>query len=37
MAIVDTAVHDFDVVRWLLGEELAAIRVLAAEAQQPRR
>jgi myo-inositol 2-dehydrogenase/D-chiro-inositol 1-dehydrogenase len=31
MAIVDTAVHDFDVVRWLLGEELAAIRVLAAK------
>jgi len=30
MAIVDTAVHDFDVVRWLLGEELIAIRVLAA-------
>ena len=26
MAIVDTAVHDFDVVRWLLGEELVAIR-----------
>jgi len=31
MAIVDTAVHDFDVVRWLLGEELAAIRVQAAK------
>jgi myo-inositol 2-dehydrogenase/D-chiro-inositol 1-dehydrogenase len=31
MAIVDTAVHDFDVVRWLLGEELEAIRVLAAK------
>jgi myo-inositol 2-dehydrogenase/D-chiro-inositol 1-dehydrogenase len=31
MAIVDTAVHDFDVVRWLLGEELVAIRVLAAK------
>jgi myo-inositol 2-dehydrogenase/D-chiro-inositol 1-dehydrogenase len=31
MAIIDTAVHDFDVVRWLLGEELAAIRVLAAK------
>jgi myo-inositol 2-dehydrogenase/D-chiro-inositol 1-dehydrogenase len=31
MAIVDTAVHDFDVTRWLLGEELAAIRVLAAK------
>jgi myo-inositol 2-dehydrogenase/D-chiro-inositol 1-dehydrogenase len=29
MAIVDTAVHDFDVVRWLLGEELIGIRVLA--------
>src|SRR3954453_11041582 len=31
MAIVDTAVHDFDVSRWLLGEELAAIRVVAAK------
>jgi len=31
MAIVDTAVHDFDVTRWLLGEELAAIRVVAAK------
>ncbi|NUR06834.1 MAG: Gfo/Idh/MocA family oxidoreductase [Nocardioidaceae bacterium] len=31
MAIVDTAVHDFDVSRWLLGEELAAIRVIAAK------
>jgi len=31
MAIVDTAVHDFDVVRWLLDEELTAIRVLAAK------
>ncbi len=31
MAIVDTAVHDFDVTRWLLGEELAAIRVIAAK------
>jgi myo-inositol 2-dehydrogenase / D-chiro-inositol 1-dehydrogenase len=31
MAIVDTAVHDFDVTRWLLGEELAAIRVMAAK------
>lgn len=30
MAIVDTAVHDFDVTRWLLGEEFAAIRVVAA-------
>jgi len=29
MAITDTAVHDFDVVRWLLGEELAAATVLA--------
>ncbi len=28
MAIVDTAVHDFDVTRWLLGEELVAIRVI---------
>jgi len=31
MAIVDTAVHDFDVTRWLLGEELATIRVIAAK------
>ena len=31
MAIVDTAVHDFDVTRWLLGEELTAIRVQAAK------
>ena len=31
MAIVDTAVHDFDVTRWLLGEEIAAIRVIAAK------
>jgi myo-inositol 2-dehydrogenase/D-chiro-inositol 1-dehydrogenase len=28
MAIVDTAVHDFDITRWLLGEELTGIRVL---------
>ncbi|MGW1344343.1 Gfo/Idh/MocA family protein [Kribbella sp. NPDC002412] len=31
MAIVDTAVHDFDVARWLLGEELVAIRVVPAK------
>jgi myo-inositol 2-dehydrogenase/D-chiro-inositol 1-dehydrogenase len=31
MAIVDTAVHDFDVTRWLLDEEFAAIRVQAAK------
>jgi myo-inositol 2-dehydrogenase/D-chiro-inositol 1-dehydrogenase len=31
MAIVDTAVHDFDVARWLLGEELVAIRVISAK------
>jgi len=31
MAIVDTAVHDFDVARWLLDEEISAIRVLAAK------
>lgn len=31
MAIVDTAVHDFDIARWLLGEELVAIRVLPAK------
>jgi myo-inositol 2-dehydrogenase/D-chiro-inositol 1-dehydrogenase len=30
-AVVDTAVHDFDVTRWLLGEELVAIRALAAK------
>jgi myo-inositol 2-dehydrogenase/D-chiro-inositol 1-dehydrogenase len=30
MAIVDTAVHDFDVARWLLAEEIAAIRVIPA-------
>ncbi len=28
MAIVDTAVHDFDVVRWLFGEEIVATQVL---------
>jgi myo-inositol 2-dehydrogenase/D-chiro-inositol 1-dehydrogenase len=31
MAIVDTAVHDFDVTRWLLGEEFTSIQVLAAK------
>ncbi len=31
MAIVDTAVHDFDVTRWLLGEEIAAVRVVPAK------
>jgi myo-inositol 2-dehydrogenase / D-chiro-inositol 1-dehydrogenase len=31
MAIVDTAVHDFDVTRWLLGEELTSIRVFTAK------
>lgn len=31
MAIVDTAVHDFDVARWLLDEEFAGIRVLPAK------
>ncbi len=31
-AITDTAVHDFDIVRWLLGEEYAGVTVL-----QPRR
>jgi myo-inositol 2-dehydrogenase/D-chiro-inositol 1-dehydrogenase len=29
MAIEDTAIHDFDVTRWLLGEEFTGIRVLA--------
>ena len=28
MAITDTAVHDFDVVRWLLDEEIVAATVL---------
>ena len=28
MAITDTAVHDFDTVRWLLGEELVSATVL---------
>jgi myo-inositol 2-dehydrogenase / D-chiro-inositol 1-dehydrogenase len=28
MAIIDTAVHDIDVTRWLLGEEIVATRVL---------
>ncbi|HUB42199.1 MAG TPA: Gfo/Idh/MocA family oxidoreductase [Streptosporangiaceae bacterium] len=28
MAITDTAVHDIDVTRWLLGEEIVATRVL---------
>lgn len=32
MAISDTAVHDIDTTRWLLGEEIVAVRVL-----QPRR
>jgi len=27
-AIVDTAVHEIDLVRWLFGEEIAAVRVL---------
>ncbi len=31
MAITDTAVHDFDVIRWMLGEELTSIQVLAAK------
>jgi myo-inositol 2-dehydrogenase/D-chiro-inositol 1-dehydrogenase len=28
MAIVDTAVHEIDLVRWLFGEEITAVRVL---------
>jgi myo-inositol 2-dehydrogenase/D-chiro-inositol 1-dehydrogenase len=28
MAIVDTAVHDIDITRWLLGEEIVAAQVL---------
>jgi myo-inositol 2-dehydrogenase/D-chiro-inositol 1-dehydrogenase len=42
LAIVDTAIHDFDVTRWLLDEEFTGIRVLApkrnrhgAELQDP--
>ena len=34
MAITDTAVHDFDVVRWLLDEELVAARVLVPKANR---
>jgi myo-inositol 2-dehydrogenase/D-chiro-inositol 1-dehydrogenase len=30
MAIVDTAVHDIDIARWLLGEEVAAVSVVTA-------
>ncbi len=36
MAITDTAVHDFDTVRWLLGEERLHHRADAA-AQPARR
>ncbi|MEU4425974.1 Gfo/Idh/MocA family oxidoreductase [Actinoplanes sp. NPDC024001] len=28
MAITDTAVHEIDMVRWMLGEEITAVRVL---------
>ncbi|MFI7602063.1 Gfo/Idh/MocA family oxidoreductase [Actinoplanes sp. NPDC049681] len=28
MAITDTAVHEIDMVRWMFGEEIAAVRVL---------
>jgi myo-inositol 2-dehydrogenase / D-chiro-inositol 1-dehydrogenase len=28
MAIIDTAVHDIDITRWLLGDEIVATRVL---------
>lgn len=31
MAIADTAVHDFDITRWLLGEEFTSIHVLPAK------
>lgn len=34
MAITDTAVHDFDVARWLLGEEFAAARVLVPRSNR---
>ena len=37
MAITDTAVHDFDTVRWLLGEELVVGHRADAAAQQARR
>jgi myo-inositol 2-dehydrogenase/D-chiro-inositol 1-dehydrogenase len=30
MAVVDTAVHDIDVARWLLDDEVAAVSVVAA-------
>ena len=30
MAITDTAVHDFDITRWLLGEEFVSVEVHAA-------
>jgi myo-inositol 2-dehydrogenase/D-chiro-inositol 1-dehydrogenase len=36
MAITDTAVHDFDVARWLLEEELTAVRVVAARQNSRR-
>jgi myo-inositol 2-dehydrogenase/D-chiro-inositol 1-dehydrogenase len=31
MAIVDAAVHDFDISRWLLGEEFTSIQVFAGK------
>ena len=35
MAITDTAVHDIDVSRWLLDDEIVAVRVLDPAAQRP--
>ncbi|MCM0620855.1 Gfo/Idh/MocA family protein [Nocardioides bruguierae] len=34
MAIVDTAVHDFDVARWLLDAEITGIRVIAPRSNR---
>ncbi|MBF4163363.1 Gfo/Idh/MocA family protein [Nocardioides acrostichi] len=34
MAIVDTAVHDFDVARWLLDAEITAISVIAPRSNR---
>ncbi|WP_433824407.1 Gfo/Idh/MocA family protein [Actinoplanes sp. CA-015351] len=34
MAIVDTAVHEFDMVRWMFGEDIVAIRVLVPRSNR---
>jgi myo-inositol 2-dehydrogenase/D-chiro-inositol 1-dehydrogenase len=36
MAIIDAAVHDFDVSRWLLGEEFTSIQVFAGKQNTDR-